>query len=55
MKVAEIEYKRKHVIDQLHQLGIKDTDGLEYHELVRKLAIARASEVDVTCDSNKWF
>lgn len=55
MKASEIEYKTKHVIDQLHQLGIKDTKNQGYKQLVRKLALARASEVDVTHDDNKWF
>ena len=55
MKTSELDFKRMHVIEQLHQLGFKDTDGLSYEELVRKLATARALEVDIECDSNKYF
>ncbi|WP_406945734.1 hypothetical protein ACJA3J_05655 [Halobacillus sp. SY10] len=55
MKVSELDYKTKHVIDQLNAMGFTDTDGLSYDELVSKLAMARAMEVDVTSDQNKWF
>ncbi|WP_164908528.1 hypothetical protein [Halobacillus litoralis] len=55
MKVSELNYKTKHIIDQLLVMGFKDLDGLSYEELVSKLAMARAMEVDVTSDQNKWF
>lgn len=48
MKLAalEREYKKAHVIKQLHQRGFFDTDGLDYEELKQKLAIAKALESD---------
>ncbi|WP_164908542.1 hypothetical protein [Halobacillus litoralis] len=55
MKVSELDIKTKHVIEQLHGMGFKDVEGLSYEELVSKLALARAMEVDVTSDQNKWF
>ncbi|MBN8236854.1 hypothetical protein JF544_16470 [Halobacillus kuroshimensis] len=55
MKVSELDYKTKHVIDQLQSMGYTDIEGLSYDELVGKLAMARAMEVDVTSDQNKWF
>ncbi|MYL50277.1 hypothetical protein GLV98_12335 [Halobacillus litoralis] len=55
MKVSELDFKTKHVIEQLHNMGYTDTEGLTYDELVSKLAMARAMEVDVASDENKWF
>ncbi|MCA1021814.1 hypothetical protein [Halobacillus litoralis] len=55
MKVSELDFETKHVIEQLHNLGFKDTDGLSYEELVSKLAMARAVEVDITSSENKCF
>lgn len=55
MKASELDFKTQHVIEQLNELGFEDTEDLSYGELVRKLAMARALEVDVTNDQNKWF
>ncbi|WP_193743875.1 hypothetical protein [Halobacillus sp. BAB-2008] len=55
MKISQLDYKAQHVIDQLSELGFEDTEGLSYDELVRKLAMARALEVDISSDKNKWF
>ncbi|WP_163526644.1 hypothetical protein [Halobacillus ihumii] len=53
--IYEQEYKTAHIIEQLNKLGFNDTEGLTYDELKRKLAVARALEVDLNSDDNKWF
>ncbi|WP_170140696.1 hypothetical protein [Oceanobacillus arenosus] len=52
---AHAEYKKAYVIEQLEELRCYDNDGLEYKELVRKLAVARALNVEVGNPESSWF
>jgi hypothetical protein len=47
--------EKAHIIEQLHKYGYSETEGKSYEELVRKLAVIRALEVDVESSENKWF
>jgi len=49
MKLAELDYQKAFVIEQLEKYGYT------YKELVNKLAAARAMEVDAENSDNKWF
>ena len=51
----ELDFNKKHVIEELERLGVKDVEKLSYDELVRRLATIRALEVDINHDDNKWF
>jgi len=48
-------YKRAYVVEQLQKYGFNNTDMYTYDELVRKLAAARAMEVDRESSAEKWF
>lgn len=49
------ELKRSHVVAQLRELGCYTNDHDTYNELVRKLAVARAMEVEIPDSGNGWF
>ncbi len=55
MKLAELDLKRNHVIEQLAALKYYDVDGKTYEELKRNLAVIRSMRVDNECSSNAWF
>jgi hypothetical protein len=57
MKAVDVKksLQEQHIIEQLHKYGYSDTEGKSYEELVRKLAVIRALEVDVESAENKWF
>jgi len=44
-----------HIIEELHNYGFTDTDNMSTEELMQKLAVIKAMEVDVTNSSNRWF
>ena len=44
-----------HIIDQLHELNYRDTDGKTRKELIYKLAILKEMQVDVEHPESKWF
>ncbi|MEC5422099.1 hypothetical protein QGM71_01150 [Virgibacillus sp. C22-A2] len=49
------EMKRTHVIEQLEKFGSYNNDHYTYQELKIKLAAARAMDIDITHDDNKFF
>lgn len=57
MKTVDVQenLKRQHIVDRLHELNYYDTDGKTYKELVHKLAVLQAMEINIGSDENKWF
>lgn len=55
MKLAELDYQKAFVIEQLEKYGYTDNEGYTYKELVNKLAAARAMEVDAENKNEEWF
>lgn len=55
MQTIEFEYRRSHVEEQLHAIGFTDTANMTYKQLVHKLSVLRAMEVDVEATANKFF
>ena len=49
------DLKINHIIDQLHEFGYTETDGLSPRELAHKLAVVRAMEVEIKPSHNSWF
>lgn len=49
------DLKKKHIIEQLHNLGYYDTDGKTYKELKHMLVIKRFYEIDHEHSSNEYF
>lgn len=49
------DFKRKHIIDQLKKHAYFDVHDKSYEELKQKLALIRATEIDITNDDNRWF
>lgn len=49
------EHLESHVIEELRRLGETNIHGKSYEELVHRLSVLRAMEVDVEAPSNKWF
>lgn len=52
---TQADHKHNHVIEQLEKLGSYDNQAYTYDELERKLAAARAMEVQIDVVENKYF
>lgn len=51
----EFEYRKAHVTEELHALGFYDTANMDYQQLVHKLSVMRAMEIDVEASANHFF
>ena len=49
------DFKRAHVIDQLAKYKFNDVEGMTYKELVSKLAMLRALDVEIDSPEKSWF
>lgn len=49
------ERKRTHVIEQLTKYSFYDVEDMSYRELVGKLAMLRALEVEIDSPEKEWF
>lgn len=48
-------FKKSHVIDQLAKYEFYDVEEMTYRELVRKLAMLRALEIETESPEKSWF
>jgi len=49
------DFKRAHVIDQLAKYEFYDVKEMTYRELVNKLAMLRALEIETESPEKSWF
>lgn len=55
VKLVQEEYKKVFVIEQLEKYGYKADPDMSYKDLVQKLSMAKALEVEAESPHSSWF